>query len=716
MYRKRKRRIDKDKRIKVFSPYKPRKEKGFKKGIIYAFLLCLTIGIGAGAGVILALLQELPSLSSLEEYTGKSWAIPTKIYSIDNQIIAKFGTEEREIIGLEDCPKDLINAIISIEDANFYKHKGISLKGILRAFWVNLKALRIKEGGSTITQQLSKILFLTRERTFSRKIQEMILALKIELGYTKDEILERYLNKIYFGHGIYGIEAASNFYFNKSTKELNLAECALLAGIPRAPNRYSPILHPESAIARQSDVLNRMYALGYINSLQKEEAKKAMQKAIKKIKGHKISINKAPYFVEYIRQRLEEKYGENAIYKGGLKVYTTLDLKMQHHAQQALKEGLERLNRGRKKKVEGAFIAISPKTGYIKAMVGGSGFRKENQLNRTVQAKRQPGSAFKPFLYAAAIEEGFTAASTIMDSPVVYKCQGGTWAPHNYSGGFYGRVRLRKALEKSINVASVKLMNKVTPKKVVDYARNMGIKSVLRPNLSLALGTSEVTPLELVVAYSTFANLGIRVEPIAIRYIEDREGNSLMKNVPKRCRVLSEETAYIITSLLQGVVKRGTAAKTVGARIPYPIAGKTGTSDNFVDAWFIGYTPDLCAGVWIGHDEGRISLGKGQVGGVVAAPIFTDFFLRSNIPFHNFRVPQNICYARVCEETGLLATPFCPKTINEVFIKGIEPVSYCIKHYKHSNTNYNTHTIDWDSISKPEEEEEDSFDKVDLEE
>lgn len=702
MFGKRKK-IDTDKRIRIFSPYKPRKKKGFKKGITYALLLCLTVGIGAGAGLSLALLQELPPLSSLEEYTGKSWAIPTKVYSVDNQLIASFGIEEREIIGLEDCPKDLVNAIISIEDTRFYKHKGVDLRGILRAAWVNLKSRRIKEGGSTITQQLSKVLFLTPERAFSRKIQEAILALRIERRYTKDEILERYLNKIYFGHGVYGIESASKFYFNKPTKGLSLAECTLLAGLPRAPNKYSPILHPEAAIARQSDVLERMCLLGYIDSREKDDAKKATQKILQEIKGHDISVNKAPYFVEYIRQRLEERYGENALYKGGLMVYTTLNLEMQHAAQTALKKGLEGLNRGRKRQIEGALIAISPKTGYIKAMVGGSGFRKENQLNRAVQAKRQPGSAFKPFLYAAAIDEGFTPANTLVDSPVVYKDWKGDWTPHNYCGSFHGRVRLRKALEKSINVASVKLMDKVTPRKVANYGRSMGINSRLRPTLSLALGTSEVTPLELVVGYSVFANLGIGVEPLAIRYIKDREGNLLEEGVLKRTRVLSEETAYIITSLLQGVVKRGTASTSVGSRIPYEIAGKTGTSDNFVDAWFIGYTPDICAGVWVGYDEGRISLGKGQAGGVVAAPIFTDFFLRANIPFHDFCVPQNISYAMICEKTGLLATSFCPKTINEVFIKGTTPVSQCIEHY----------TIDWNSIL---ELKDTSLDKVAFEE
>lgn len=657
--------------------------------IFFILLFLIFIVLGTGVGLVAANLKRLPSLAPIDGYTGiRYWEFPTKVYDSKGELLAEFFELKRELASLSQVPQHLVNAFIAIEDTDFYHHRGISIRGIGRALWVNLKAGRIEEGASTITQQLAKVLFLTSERTYSRKFQEALLAIQIERKYTKEEILERYLNKIYFGHGTYGVGAAANFYFGKKVAELNLAESALLAGLPKAPNYFSPFLRPEAAKRRQAVVLNRMAALGFITPEEAKAAKHSLfRDTLKEPQDNPafkrtITINKAPYFVEYIRQQLEDHYGDAAIYKGGLRVYTTLDLNIQRVAQHALWEGLKELNKDKKPgspKIEGALIAIEPATGHIKAMVGGSGFIKKNQLNRVTQAKRQPGSAFKPFLYTAAIDAGFTPVSILYDAPVSFNISGAkTWEPTNYDGEFHGNVTLRMALEKSINVASIKLMEKVGPNQVIKYAHAMGIESPLTPNLSLTLGTSEVDPLEMAVAYSVFANQGIKVEPMSIKFIEDQEGNLLEENIPLEQEVLSKETAYIMTSLMEGVVRRGTAASSVGSKINRPCAGKTGTTDNYVDAWFAGYTPNLTAVVWVGYDRNRKSLGRGQSGGIVAAPIWADFMQEAlkDVPPYEFNAPRNVSFAAIDRESGLLATDKGNNVIREVFIRGTEPAGY----------------------------------------
>jgi penicillin-binding protein 1A len=655
------------------------------EGILFCLLILGLMGLGAAVGVIISYYRSLPSLEPMEIYTRGRWSIPSKVYSINGEEVARFYEERRELISLSEIPDHLINAVISIEDHLFFRHRGVNLKGVLRALWRNIMAGRIEEGGSSITQQLAKLLFLTPEKTYSRKVKEALLAIKIERRYTKEEILERYLNKVYFGHGTYGVEAASQFYFGKSAKDLDLAESALLAGLIKAPHRYSPIANPERAKTRQKIILRRMVRLGYISPSQADEAAERFLRMLdeEKIKRRPIQ-NRAPYFVEYIRQICEERYGD-ALYKRGLMIYTTLDLKMQEAAQEALIRGLERMNRlcrNKEQKVEGAIVAVDPKTGYIKAMVGGSGFTTKNQLNRVIHAKRQPGSAFKPFLYAAAIDNGFTASDTLRDEPVTYDDWGREWSPKNYDGKFRGIVTLRKALEDSINVASIRLMEKVTPERVVEYAHRMGIRSHLYPTLSLAIGTSEVTPLEICMAFGVFANQGIRVEPIAIRYVKDFDGVVLEENIPIEEEVLSKQTAYVITNMLEGVVKRGTGRWAIGKRLGRPVAGKTGTTNDFVDAWFVGFVPDLVAAVWVGYDKGQVSLGDRMAGGVVAAPIWRDFMEKAllDIPPKEFPIPEGICFETVCEESGFLATPRCKKPIREVFIQGTEPTTYCQEH------------------------------------
>ena len=589
-------------------------------------------------------------------------SINSKVYDINDKIITEFYQENRNPVSLSEVPTNLINAFIAIEDSNFYKHKGISFRGILRALWENFKnkILFSKEGkpqgGSTITQQLAINTFLTREISLNRKTKDILIALQIERNFTKDEILEMYLNEIYFGHGAYGVQAAAQMYFNKSVQDLNLPECALLAGLPRGPSYYSPILNQEVSLKRRNIILSRMFKLGYIS---KEDMEKAQQSPIKLDYNNKRDKFTAPYFSTFILSQLLEEYGANMVYKGGLKIYTTLDLEMQNFAEKALQES------GR----EGAIIAIEPQSGYIKAMVGGKDF-EESKFNRATQAYRQPGSAFKPFIYLTALDNGFTPSNIIEDSPVTFE---NGWSPENYEKEFRGLVTLREAFESSINVIGVKLLEQVGVNKVINYTHKAGIKSELRPDLSLALGTSEISPLEIASAYATIANLGVRVNPISIIRIEDYTGKIIKENIPQKKKVFKEETCYVLINMMEGVIKRGTGWN---AKIGRPAAGKTGTTNDFVDAWFIGFTPDLVTAVYIGNDD-RKPLGNKMTGGVVAAPVWAKFMknVLKNEEKKDFLQPDKIIKISVCKDSGLLPTENCSETLTVAFIKGTEPVS-----------------------------------------
>lgn len=601
-------------------------------------------------------------------------AINSKVYDINGDIITEFYQENRNPVPLSKIPSNLINASIAIEDSDFYKHKGISLRGIIRAQWENFKniILQLKKeakphGGSTITQQLAINTFLTREISLNRKLKDILLALQIERSFTKDEILEMYLNEIYFGHGAYGVQSAAKMYFNKNVQDLNLAECALIAGIPRGPSYYSPILNQEVSLKRRNIILNRMFKLGYISKEDMEEAKQSPLKLDYHNKRDEII---APHFSTYILSQLLEEYGANVVYKGGLKIYTTLDLKMQIFAEKALQESGH----------EGAIIAIEPQTGHIKAMVGGKDFG-ESKFNRATQAYRQPGSAFKPFIYLTALDNGFTPSSIIEDSPVTFE---NGWSPENYEKEFSGPVTLREAFEQSINVVGVKLLEQVGIRKVINYSHKAGITSELRPDLSLALGTSEITPLEIASAYATIANLGVRVDPLSIIRIEDYSGKIIKDNIPQKKKVFKEETAYVLINMMEEVIKRGTGWN---AKIGRPAAGKTGTTDNFVDAWFIGFTPDLVTAVYVGNDD-RKPLGNKMTGGVVAAPIWAKFMKNAlkNNEKKDFLQPDKIIKISVCKESGLLPTDSCPERLTVTFIKGTEPTSYCTVHQKYFET------------------------------
>ncbi|MFH1074455.1 MAG: PBP1A family penicillin-binding protein [Candidatus Firestonebacteria bacterium] len=653
----------------------------------------LTMFIGWFFGLMIAFYYDLPPLSELENYRP---SLASKIYDQNGELIAQLFVEQRTLVPLSRIPEKLKKTILVIEDDGFYSHLGISPLSILRAFLVNLSHGRVEQGGSTITQQLAKNLFLTQDRTFSRKIREVMLSFKIEYRYTKDEILEMYLNQINMGSGAYGVETAARTYFGKHVEELSLPECALLAGLPRAPNKYSPYNNPKKAKQRRDRIIDRLIKKRLITKLEADTAKHTP------IRVHRIEQKNAPYFVEYVRQQLEETYGANVIYKGGLSVYTSLDMKMQDMAQKAvaatlaeaekkiaLENGIpvESIHEAEFRKnmpVQASFIALDPKTGYIKALVGGRDF-SESQFNRATQSKRQPGSAFKPFIYTTAIDNGFTPADIIVDAPMPLSDgnEGQVWKPENYEKKFFGPTTLRKALTLSRNVVTLKLLMKVGASSVASYAHKMGIKSQIHKNLSLAFGTSEVTLMELVSAYSTFPNFGVKVDPISILMVKDSMGKVLEENRPHVQDVLRPEAAYILTSMMESVVNEGTAARIRADGIAFNCAGKTGTTDNQSDVWFAGFTSDLAAGGWVGFDDRR-SLGKWISSANTPVPMWTAFMkeVYKEKPPEPFSRPPNIVTVRIDPDTGLLWTNKCKRWLDEVFISGTEPTEKCNKHDK----------------------------------
>ncbi|HBU69728.1 MAG TPA: hypothetical protein DEE98_05030 [Elusimicrobia bacterium] len=663
------------------------------------------IFFAASSAHLRGLVKDIPSIHILDDYTP---SLVTKVYDFRGNIITELFTERRTLTPLKDIPIDLQNAILSIEDNDFFKHWGISPKGITRAAINNALKHRGLQGGSTITQQLAKAIFLTPERTFNRKIKELLLTVQLEHNFTKEEILQYYLNQIYFGSGAYGVEAASRIYFSKHTKDLNLAECAMIAGLPRAPNYYSPLNNPERALARRATVLRKMRELKYITE---EEEKQANAFPIETQKVG-IPVGLGAYFIEYVRLQLEPKYGNQMIYKGGLSIHTTLDIQAQLAAEKAMGEGLtafdsERipffeLKKSTPTSVQGSLIALDPKTGAIRAMVGGRSF-KESQFNRATSAKRQPGSSFKPIIYTAAIENGFSPVSVLDDRPMIFVNDGRdwrlssrttdflstlppedlkdpmkVWVPENYNNKYFGSVLLRSALEHSLNMCSIQLLDAVGPARAIEYARKMGISSPLTNTLSLALGSSDVTLLEMTRAMSVLASGGIATEPYAITRVEDKNGRVLEENLPREQEALSPQTSFIMTHLLTGVVKRGTgvAARALGR----PCAGKTGTTNDFTDAWFVGFTPQLAAGVWVGYDD-RTQLGNKNTGGRISCPIWTNFMRDAlvNEQVMNFTPPDGIVFTLVDPKTGLLALSKTPGAYLEAFTKGAEPKDFYAK-------------------------------------
>ncbi len=723
-------------------------------------------GVALGHGLKL----DLPDVEGLDRYTPP---LNTRVLARDGATIGSFGEQRRTLLAQKDIPKVFLQALVAVEDANFYEHGGIDVKGIARAAWHDLTTMSFEQGASTLTQQLSRNLFLKPDKTPRRKLQEMMLAMQIEQRYSKDEILRMYCNQVYMGHGRYGLEAASEFYFGKRAAELDLAESALLAGLIQRPEGLSPFKNPDAAVRRRGHVLDRMVASRAITQQQADVANRSPLA----LSPRHDATDIAPYFVEEVRRALQAKYGEEGIYQGGLEVRTGLDVRLQRAANGAVDKGLRQLDkrqgwrgridkvaagqrpeswasaswregaaeggtydgvvlqtsRGRARikvgtvegfldgdgvawtgradpsavvrpgdvvrvrvvsakiaghavfeleqepKVEGALVAIDPKTGAVRALVGGSNFSR-SEFDRSMQARRQAGSSFKPFVYAAALRKGLTPSDRVLDAPTVFVEPGtlSLYQPENYGKKYYGLLTLREALEKSANIAAVKVLDRAGFAPVIELARELGLTTALQPFPSMALGAFEVSLFEMTSAYGAFANEGVRVEPYLVEGVRDRAGGVLEQAKPSAREVLSPQIAAVMNALLEGVITDGTGA--AAATLGRPLAGKTGTTDDFTDAWFIGYTPDLVVGVWVGFDAKK-SLGSRETGAQAALPIWQKFMEDAfrDVPPVPFPEVEGVTRASVDHATGLRAveTAGCVEILSETFLMGTEPSRDC---------------------------------------
>ena len=698
------------------------------KKIIYRCLILIAVGMLGVLSIILILSRDLPSLEQLENYDPD---LVTRIYSADGKVLNELFVQKRVFIELDKIPEHMQYAVVSSEDRRFFDHWGLSMRSIARAVMINTLSLSYRQGFSTLTQQLARNLYKSVgfEDSILRKVKEMITAIQIERTYTKDEILEMYLNTVHFGHGTYGVEAATKRFFGKESKYLTIDESALLVGLLPAPASYSPIHHPDRAIRRRNTVLRLMRDQGYIGKGEHEENRARTLETVLEVPKR----GTAPYFTEYVRRVLEKQdtaLGIN-IYRDGLKIYTTLDSRLQAIAEDAVlktvKDDQERLNKRLYKNreefedlayltiyeedsikmmlagegqlykdlrdkllVQSAFVALDPNTGGILAMVGGRP-DYHDQYNRAVQAKRQPGSVFKPFVYTTALDNGYPVTEQLLNQPVVLNIQNmdGTWVkwkPQNYDGSTGGLTTFREGLRKSMNLISVRMVQQdIAPAdQVKQTAKRMGINTDIRAVDAIALGTSEVFPIEMVSAYSALSNMGVYSKPFAITKIEDRYGNIIKEYYPDRKEVLSEETAYLMTSLMQTVMDRGTGGS---ARWKYkfnrPAAGKTGTTQGWSDAWFVGFTPQIAAGCWFGVDNFKVPLGPGQDGSRAALPAWARFMKAAHdtlgLPVEKFAKPSGIEDSEICSVTKKLPLPACPVE-TEIFKSGTEPTQKCKVH------------------------------------
>lgn len=594
------------------------KKSGPFRRIRLLIAFCFVIAAGLAFGYIFAAYQSLPAVNN-----NMRPAVSSQVFDIHGRLITTLHSDQNRLpIDINKVPPNLQNAFIAAEDNRFYDHIGIDPIGIVRAVITNFTNRGIAQGGSTITQQLAKNAFLSQEQTLKRKIQEAMLALEIERKYSKKEILEMYMNQIYFGQGAYGIQTAAKTYFDKDVSELTLKQCAMLAGLPKSPNYYSPFNNLNEAKNRTNTVIDQMVKYGYISQTDGEAAKADDLELTKKKQTSENAETAS--FIDYVSQQVAAKYGDDALYKEGLKIYTTMDAEKQHAAVRALRHLPDNYrDKNGLLQPQAAIVSIDPKTGHILAMVGGRG---QDSFNRASMAVRQPGSAFKPFVYMTALQHDMTPATTIEDKPVTY----GGWSPQNAGKSFSGTMTLSDALANSVNTVAVQLADKVGTSRIIANAKKMGITTLDKKddNLAMALGglTRGVTPLEMASAYGTFANKGVHVKPTAIIKILDRNGNVIEDETSHshnetKTQVMTEKEAYEITYMLEGVITHGTGT---AAAISRPAAGKTGTTDNNVDAWFVGYTPDIVTAVWIGDDTGAHSLGE-VYGGTIPAEIWRDY-------------------------------------------------------------------------------------------
>jgi len=636
--------------------------KANRKYMTLFLLMVFGTSCGVLAGAFFGLTHDLPQIQQLKSYVPSA---VTRIHSADGIILSELFMEKRRPVSLADIPHFLKAGLVATEDRNFYHHSGIDLKGILRAAIRDIQARKFVEGASTITQQLAKTLFLTSSKTLPRKIKEAILAFQIERRYTKNEILELYLNQIYLGSGAYGVESAARIFFGKSVKYLNLPECALIAAMPKAPSRFSPLVNRELAERRRNIVLKQMVSNGIIQENEDQAALKAPVESASK----KNTVSKSPYFVEHAKRELEKQLGPSQLYKGGLNIYVTLSHEMQSAAENAVQKGLAELESRMKRhnvpvaSLQAALIALQADSGAILAMVGGKDY-DESSYNRATMAKRQPGSAFKPIIYALAVENGFSQNQMILDAPVSFRSSPSqnAWQPQNFSRTYSGEITYRKALARSKNIPAVRLIQMLGPSAVVQFAHSMGISSVLSPELSLALGTSEVSLLELTSTYSVFPNKGSAVKPFSVIAVDDSRGRTIWHPRPEKRVAMSEGGAAVLTDMLVAVVREGTGRKA--QTLQRPVAGKTGTTDDFKDALFIGFSPEITVGVWVGQD-GSESLGKGETGAKAALPIWTTFMsevLRDQ-PYSYFGIPDSVSQAQMDPRTGELTTDDIPGAV-----------------------------------------------------
>ncbi|HEX3012206.1 MAG TPA: PBP1A family penicillin-binding protein [Syntrophomonadaceae bacterium] len=596
---------------------------------------------------------------------------PSVVYDINGKVVNGLSQQNQINVTVDQIAPAFRTAIIAVEDKNFYHHHGFDFSGVVRALWVNLKARKVVEGGSTITQQTAKHLFLSNERTLSRKIKELFYAFQLERKYSKDEILALYCNTTYFGEGAYGIEVAARTYFAKSAADLNLSEASLLAGIPRSPTLYDPYVYPERAKQRQAIVLQRMVEEKKITSREKKEA---LSQTLTYQRG-RYAAGDAPYFVAMVKDYLSQKYGARMVFQGGLQVYTTLNLDMQKAANQAVYDG----TKNRDPSLQAALAAVDVETGQIRSLVGGRDYIK-SPYNRALSL-RQPGSTFKPFMYSLALERGFTSASTIMCEKVTYRMSDGTqYTPTDYGSNPYHdkEFTLKEAVMISDNVVAVQVNDILGPRNTASYCSKFGFNNI-KPILYLPLGSNEVRPLDLATGYSVFANQGIYTPSSFIIKVLDSEGHMLEESQVKSTRAISRDNAYIITDILKGVLEPGGTGSRFKTVVQRPAAAKTGTTDEFKDAWFVGYTPRICCAVWIGYDQAK---NANLTGSAAAGPIWAQFIKEASngIPAEDFSRPGNITMLNICLDSGQVACESCPRTISMAFKEGTEPQDICNLH------------------------------------
>jgi 1A family penicillin-binding protein len=671
--------------------------------LILGLVLMISCVAVAVVGFMMALIsrysQDLPDVERLRSYQPSE---TTRIYAANGELIATLFKENRTWLPIEKIPLNFKHAVLATEDARFYHHQGVDLVGIARAAVTDYRSGGAAQGASTITMQLARNIFLHPRATLQRKIEEMLISIQLEKKFTKEEILELYLNQIYFGSGAYGIEAAAETYFNKKAADLTLGESAMIAGMPAAPSRYSPQVNFRLAKHRQILVLKRMVDCGYCTQ---KEALEAARQALKVAEPKQTAtILKLPYFTTYVLHELFQKYDEDLLYRGGLRIYTTVDPKLQAYAEEAVKWGINTLNVGRNVH-QSSLVAIEPKTGYIRAMVGGTGWTDANQFNRAWQTQRQPGSSFKLFVYSCAMENGYTPDSVVPDSPVTFRL-GPTesWSPKNSDARFMGGINLKTALQWSRNVVSAKLVAALGPDKVIDLAYKFGVKSHIDPNLSIALGAVAVSPLEMATAFATMANHGVHIEPSGIKTIKDPDGNILEDNsFPYAQQVISPTTALMMTECLQNNVDAGTGApaKLDNGR---PAAGKTGTTDSHRDAWFCGFTPTLAAAVWCGNDDN--SQMWHTFGGDTSAPIWKRFMeraLKGKPVLHFFADAKGMIQVPMCLETHKRATNLCPDVQNVAYKWNAVPKAFCNIHTYNGTHNIFREKAGGDDHERPAE-------------